>query len=63
MALLLPLAELLHTSVDQLLSAGTQRFRQPMDMTRLHAGISGLQAALEAFGEESAIGSGILQGV
>lgn len=62
-ALLLPLAELLHTSVDQLLSAGTQRFRQPMDMTRLHAGISGLQAALEAFGEESAIGSGILQGV
>ena len=55
-ALLLPLAELLHTTVDAILSAGEGRFRHPVDMTKLHAGIAGLQAALAAFGEESALG-------
>jgi len=62
-ALLLPLSELLHTTVDAILSAGEKRFRRPVDMARLHAGVSGIQAALEAFGEDSALGSYLLQGV
>ena len=62
-SLLLPLAELLHTTVDALLSAGEKRFRRPVDMARLHAGVAGLQAALEAFGEDSALGQQLLQGL
>lgn len=62
-ALLLPLAELLHTTVDALLSAGEGRFRHPVDMTKLHAGIAGLQAALAAFGEESALGRRLTEGI
>lgn len=61
--LLMPLAELLHTTVDALLSAGTQRFRQPVDMARLHAGVAGLQAALDAFGEDSPLGQRLMEGV
>lgn len=57
--ILLPLAEALHTTVDALLSAGTHRLRQPIDLGLLHAGIAGLSSALTAFGADSAVGRGI----
>ena len=54
-ALLLPLAEELHTTADALLSAGATRLRQPVDLNRLQGGIAALAAALDAFGEEFAV--------
>lgn len=57
--ILLPLAETLHTTADALLSAGTYRLRQPIDLGLLHAGIAGLSSAMAAFGADSAIGRGI----
>ncbi|MBR3763006.1 MAG: methyltransferase domain-containing protein [Clostridia bacterium] len=51
-ALLLPLAEALHTTADALLSAGAARFRQPVDIPSLQGGISALSTALAAFGED-----------
>lgn len=54
--ILLPLAEALHTTADALLSAGTHRLRQPIDLGMLHAGVAGLNSAMTAFGADSAIG-------
>ena len=61
--ILLPLAEALHTTTDALLSAGSQRLRQPINMNTLHAGVAALSTALSAFGEDSPIGRGITQGL
>lgn len=57
--ILLPLAEALHTTADALLSAGTHRLRQPIDLSQLHAGVAALDAAIAAFGEDSPIGAAI----
>lgn len=54
-ALLLPLAEELHTTADALLSAGTARLRQSVDLNRLRGGIAALTAAMDAFGEKFAV--------
>lgn len=61
--ILLPLAEALHTTADALLSAGTHRLRQPIDMGMLHAGVAGLSSALTAFGANSTIGVSITEAV
>lgn len=58
-AILLPLAEALHTTADALLSAGTHRVRQPIDLNALHAGISALSTVMSAFGQDSPIGTAI----
>ena len=62
-ALLLPLAEALHTTADALLSAGNRRLRQPIDMSTLHAGVAALNTVWAAFGADSPIGQGVKQGL
>lgn len=62
-ALLLPLTEALHTTADALLSAGTRRLRQPIDMNALHAGVAALNTVWAAFGADSPIGQGVKQGL
>ncbi len=54
-AILLPLAEALHTTADALLSAGASRPRRHIDVSRLQAGIAALTTAKEAFGTGFAI--------
>jgi len=58
-ALLLPLAEALHTTADALLSAGTARLRQPVDLNALHAGISALVTIQTVFGADSPLGAAV----
>jgi len=54
-AILLPLAEALHTTADALLSAGAARQHQPIDLNALHSGISALTTVINAFGANSPI--------
>jgi len=62
-SILLSLAEALHTTTDALLSAGSQRLRQPIDIGMLHAGVAGLSSAMHAFGADSPIGVRIADAV
>lgn len=55
-SLLLPLAETLHTTADAILSAGSHRQAQPIDLNRLHGGVAALDMVEDAFGADSAIG-------
>ena len=55
-SLLLPLAETLHTTADALLSAGSHRQAQPIDLNRLYCGVAALDMVEDAFGADSAIG-------
>lgn len=57
--ILLPLAEALHTTTDAILSAGTHRIRQPIDMNALHGGVAALSQVMTAFGAASSIGQAI----
>lgn len=54
-SVLLPLADALHTTADAILSAGTVRQRQPIDLNALHAGISALSTVVNTFGPQSPI--------
>lgn len=61
--MLLPLAEVLHTTVDELLSAGAKRLRQPIDMAKLYASMEAIKDVLEGFGEDSTIGRSLMDGI
>lgn len=60
---LLPLAELLHTTVDELLSAGAKRLHQPIDMMKLYGSIDAVKEVLEGFGEDSTIARSLMDGI
>lgn len=60
---LLPLAEVLHTTVDELLSAGAKRLRQPIDMAKLHTSLEAIKDVLDGFGEDSTIGRSLMDGI
>ncbi|MBQ8556117.1 MAG: methyltransferase domain-containing protein [Clostridia bacterium] len=62
-SILLPLSEVLHTTADALLSAGSIRLRRPLDVARLMEGVAALHTVRDTFGEASLLWQGMAEGV